>query len=163
MGQPRFALVLEAIKRLIEAYRSEKGLWDLFGHEDGTVAWTKFDGTDIFGSSSGLPTYTREDRAAALDMRNILVQKYPELRRHANIGRMPYNAAFHAETTVLLRAARANGGTLAGRTLEVFVDGRLCNNCNPVLPKVGLELGNPTVTFIDHTGKSLTMRNGKWD
>jgi len=159
----RFALVLEVIKRLIEAYRSENGLWDLFGHEEGTVAWTEFNGTDIYGSSSGLPTYTRVDRAAALEMRNILVQKYPELKGRDNIGQMPINAIFHAETTVLLRAARANGGTLAGRTLEVFVDGRLCNNCKPVLPKVGLELGNPTVTFIDHTGKSLTMRNGKWN
>jgi hypothetical protein len=159
----RFALALEVIKRLIEAYRSENGFWDLFGHKDGTVAWIKLNGADIYGSNSDLPTYTRVDRAAALEMRNILVQKYPELKGRDSIGQMPINAIFHAETTALLRAARANGGTLAGRTLEVFVDGRLCNNCKPVLPKVGLEVGNPTVTFIDHTGKSLTMRNGRWD
>jgi hypothetical protein len=91
------------------------------------------------------------------------VKKYPEMAKSDNIGKMPINAIFHAETTALLRAARANGGTLAGRTLEVFVDGLVCNNCADVLPKVGLELGNPTVTFIERTGKSLTMRNGKWD
>jgi hypothetical protein len=30
------------------------------------------------------------------------------------------------------------------------------------LPKLGLELGNPTVTFIDHAGLGLTMRDGRW-
>jgi hypothetical protein len=75
---------------------------------------------------------------------------------------MPNNTLFHAETTVLLRAARENGGTLAGRMLEVYSDRELCNNCKIVLPKVGLELGNPTVTFIDDAGRRLTMRDGIW-
>jgi hypothetical protein len=159
----RFALALEVIKRLIEAYRSENGLWDLFGHKIGTVAWTKFNGTDIYGSNSKSPTYTRIDRAAAEEMRSILMQRYPRLMSTENIGQIPNDAVFHAETTLLLRAARANGGTLAGRTLEVFVDGRVCNKCESILPKVGLELGNPTVTFIGPKGSTRTMRNGSWD
>jgi hypothetical protein len=74
---------------------------------------------------------------------------------------MPNNAVFHAETTVLLRAARENGGALAGRTLEIYVDGEVCNNCEIVLPKVAFELGNPTVTVIDNVGRTLTMRDGE--
>ena len=75
---------------------------------------------------------------------------------------MPSNALFHAETTVLLRAARRYGGTLAGRTLTVFGDTRMCNNCEDVLPYVGLELGNPTVTFVDPNGSTRTMHDGAW-
>ena len=163
--RPGFSLpfFLEVAKRVIEAYRSEHGPWDLFGHKRGTVTWTRFDGIDFFGSNSQSPTYTRADRAAAFEMRARLLEKYPELAKSDNVGQMPSNAVFHAETTVLLRAARQNGGTLAGRTLEIFGDDLVCNNCKVILPKLGLELGNPTVTFIDHTGQSLTMRNGKWD
>jgi hypothetical protein len=79
-----------------------------------------------------------------------------------NIGQKPNDAVFHAETTILLRAAKENGGTLAGRSLEVFGDRPLCANCKEVLPYVGLELGNPTVTFIDSTKTSRTMRDGTW-
>jgi hypothetical protein len=75
---------------------------------------------------------------------------------------MPNDALFHAETTVLLRAARQAGGTLAGRTLAVHVDGKLCNNCEAVLPYVGLEVGNPTVTFVDPNGLAKTIRDGAW-
>jgi hypothetical protein len=75
---------------------------------------------------------------------------------------MPKDALFHAETTVLLRAALKAGGTLAGRALTVHVDGKLCNNCEAALPYVGLELGNPTVTFIDPKGLTKTMRSGGW-
>jgi hypothetical protein len=74
---------------------------------------------------------------------------------------MPLNAFYHAETNVLLRAARQHGGSLAGRTLEVFGDRALCNNCKKVLPYVGLELGNPTVTFIEPDGTRWTMRDGR--
>jgi hypothetical protein len=79
-----------------------------------------------------------------------------------NIGLMPNNALFHAETTVLLRAARQSGGSLAGRTLTVFGDTRMCSNCEYVLPCVGLELGNPTVTFVDPDGSIRMMRDGSW-
>lgn len=70
--------------------------------------------------------------------------------------------SFMRKRRVLLRAARENGGSLAGRTLEVFADGKMCNNCELVLPKVGLELGNPTVTFIGPNGAARTMRDGMW-
>jgi hypothetical protein len=85
-----------------------------------------------------------------------------EFRSAERVGRKPNDALFHAETTVLLRAAREKGGSLAGRTLTVHVDDKLCNNCQIVLPYVGLELGNPTVTFIDPNGLEKTMRDGAW-
>lgn len=75
---------------------------------------------------------------------------------------MPKDALFHAETTVLLRAARQNGGTLEGRTLTVYGDTETCNNCKAVLPYVRLELGNPTVKFVDPDGSTMTMRDGAW-
>jgi hypothetical protein len=31
-----------------------------------------------------------------------------------------------------------------------------------LLPYIGLELGNPTVTFVDPDGSSRTMRDGSW-
>jgi hypothetical protein len=155
-------LVLEAAKRLIKAYRSEHGLWDLFDVKEGTVAFTELDGTKVFGANSTSPAYTSADEAAAIKMRKSLVEKYPDKFSTEHFGRMPKDALFHAETTVLLRAAREKGGTLAGRTLTVHVDGKLCNNCERVLPCVGLELGNPTVTFIDPNGLTRTMRDGAW-
>jgi hypothetical protein len=33
----------------------------------------------------------------------------------------------------------------------------MCYSCDKVLPKIGLELGNPTVTFIGPTGIIGTM------
>jgi hypothetical protein len=113
----------------IEAYRSKHGLWDLFGHKTGAVTWLKFNEKDIFGSNSKSHLYTSIDNAAAVAMRSILLQKYPELFKSDNIGQMPANAVFHAEVTVLLRAARENRGTLAGLTLEVVSDRDICNNC----------------------------------
>ena len=112
--------------------------------------------------SSNSPTYTRADRLAAKGMRDTLIEKYPEVMDTDNVGRRSNDAVFHAETTVLLRAARANGGTLAGQTLEVFGDRPLRPSCREILPHVGLELGNPTVTFIDSTGLRQTIRSGAW-
>ena len=79
-----------------------------------------------------------------------------------NLGQKPNDALFHGETTVLLRAAKERGGTLAGQTLTVFTDRELCNSCERVLPYVGLELGNPTVTLVDPDGSTMTMRDGAW-
>ena len=155
-------LALEVATRVIKAYRSENGLWDLFGRKDGTVTVTTLNGSDIFGSNSGSPTYTSQDRIAAEGMRNALIEKYPGIMDSENIGRRPNDALFHAETTVLLRAARENGGTLAGQTLEVFGDKPLCYSCRKVLPYVGLELGNPEITFVDSTGLRWTIHNGTW-
>jgi hypothetical protein len=54
---------------------------------------------------------------------------------------------------------------LAGKILDVIVDNKMCNQCmeTEVLPKLGLELGNPTVTYIDKLRRIKTMRNGRWD
>jgi hypothetical protein len=155
-------LALQLAKRLIDAYRSENFLSDLFGRKDGTVTYANIDGKDIFGSNSTSPTYTSRDDAAARDMREVLLQKYPDLMESDNIGRRPNDALFHAETTILLRAARENGGTLAGRTLEVFADNPMCRSCDVVLPLLGKEIGNPTVTFVDPFGARVTMHNGAW-
>jgi hypothetical protein len=152
----------EVARRVIEVYRSENGLKDLFGRNQGTVAFTTINGSNVFGSNSNSPTYTTTDRGAAERLRDILMEKYPEVMDAGNVGGMPKNALFHAETTVLLRAARANHGTLEGQTLEVRVDNAMCNNCRRILPYVGLELGNPTVTFLGPKGRIHRMRNGSW-
>jgi len=156
------AIAAELAKRAMEAYRSENGLRDLFGRRDGTVSYTELNGKQIFGSNSTSPTYTARDRAAADNMRDELIRDYPELFNRDNIGQMPNNALYHAETTALLRAARENDGTLAGQTLEVRVDNPMCNNCDTVLPYVGLRLGNPTVTFVDSNNMTNTMHDGRW-
>jgi len=156
-------LLVQTAKRMIEAFRSEKGLYDLFGHEQGTVGWTNKDGVDTFGSSSTLPSYTAEDQRAAEEMRQTLVEKYPEVMKSDNIGERPNNALFHAETTVLLRAAKENGGTLANQRFEVVIDRPMCSSCDTVLPLVGKELGNPVVTFVGPKGTTKTMHNGTWD
>lgn len=154
------SIAVELAKRVIEAYRSENGLWDLFGHKDGAV--TSQPSTEEICSNSSSPTYTSVDRAAAVRLRKVLSEKYPDKFATNNIGRMPSDALFHAETTVLLRAARQSGGLLTGRTLTVFGDTVFCNNCRDLLPYIGLELGNPTVTFVDPNGSSRTMRDGSW-
>jgi len=163
----RIRLALETARKLIDAFRSENGLWDLFGRRDGAVTVTTIDGKDIYGSNSGLPMYRAIDRAEADNLRSTLFEKYPQLREKyphladSDSG-MPLNALYHAETNVLVRAAREHGGSLAGRTLEIFGDRRLCNNCDVVLPYVGLEIGNPTVTFVGPNGARRTMRDGRW-
>jgi type II secretory pathway pseudopilin PulG len=156
------AVLAEMARRAIEAYRSENGLRDLFGRHDGTVSYTTINGKDIFGSNSTSPTYEASDRAAADSMRDILINNYPEVVNSENIGRMPNNALYHAETTALLRAAQQNGGTLSGQSLDILVDSEMCNNCDVVLPYLGLELGNPRVTFTDSRGARSTMHNGRW-
>jgi hypothetical protein len=156
-----FAIAAKLAKRLIDDYRA-KNRTDLFGPEPGAVVVTSIDGENIFGPSSGAGEYTPEDRDAAEKLRAKLVEKHPEVFARGNLGQMPKNALFHGETTVLLRAAKKRGGTLAGQTLTVFTDRELCNNCEPVLPYVGLELGNPTVTFVDPDGSTMRMRDGAW-
>lgn len=117
-----------------------------------------------FGVNSNAPEslYTSSDFAGAIGMRSSVVEERPELGESANLGHMPLNALFHAETTSLLRAARANGGTLEGQEVEVHVDGTICNNCGDILPRVIRRLGNPTVKFIDQLGYYGTVANGDW-
>ncbi len=156
------AIFTETAKRAIENYRKGEGLRDLFGRNDGAVAVTDIDGKQIFGSNSTSPTYNSADRAEADRLRSSYLKANGEPVSSTSNGLMPTNAFYHAETTTLTRAARASGGTLAGRTLDVYGDTRMCNNCDSVLPFVGLELGNPTVTFIEPGGKTKTMRDGAW-
>lgn len=70
--------------------------------------------------------------------------------------------ASHAETAGMVRAAEKNGGTLAGKTVTVTINRPMCRHRETVLPKVRLELGNPTVTFIEPSGRVRIMRDGDW-
>jgi hypothetical protein len=151
---------------LIDAYRREQGM-DLFGEpiwsrEQNTLATCRVGDIPLMGMNSGAITYTQQDQAAAERTRDALVLGYPTVMNTRQIGGFPNDALFHAETTCLLRAARANGGTLADQTIEVHVDRPMCISCRKVLPSLGLELGNPTVTFFDPDGSVRTMRDGAW-
>jgi hypothetical protein len=158
----RAHIALEVAKRLIDAFRSENGLRDLFKSPIGTVSVTEIDGKHIFGSNSGAPSYLDKDFREAVAVRDRLIAKYPSIMQTENVGQKPNDAIFHAEANVLLRAARENAGTLAGRSIEVHTDSKMCNSCPEVLPKLGLELGNPTVTFVGPRGERRTMRDGRW-
>jgi hypothetical protein len=152
----------------IHIYRSANNSLDLFGKptwptNTGTVAVTQVEGKLYFGVNSGAPGYRAADRLAADSLRWELYSRDTNTGRSENIGSIPYNSAYHAESTVLQRAARDNGGSLAGRYLEVHVDRDMCTSCNTMLPRLGLQLGNPTVTFVStRTGLRSTMRNGEW-
>jgi hypothetical protein len=163
LGPKAFAAIgLEVAKRAIEVYRKTNNLMDLFGNRIGTVSYTEFKGQIIYGSNSTSPTYTSGDRREALRLRDVLMEKYPDVMKTDDIGRRPNDALFHAEANALMRAARANSGTLAGQTITIHSDRPLCPSCSTALPYVGLELGNPTVTFVGPSGKAKTMRDGRW-
>ena len=145
------------IQRAIDAYRAQHNM----PPGDGTVAHALIDGKPVFGVNSTGSGYTVDDRMDATALRDLLINKYPDVMRTDNIGYMPNNALYHAETTLLLRAARDAGGNLNGRTIEMRVDRRLCDSCDVVLPVITRELGNPTIILRD-TIKTLTIRNGRW-
>jgi hypothetical protein len=160
-------LPLFLARKLIEAVYRELASWDLFGENNSdkvTVAVTRIEGRDFSGTSSKYGDWTAIDDAEVRRLQTVLVQRFPHQARGRALTQYPLGVLYHAETNVLLRAARANGGTLAGRTLEVFVDGVTCNNCRRVLGHVGHALGNPTVTFINsRTGRVMgVVRNGRW-
>ena len=156
----RIKLALEATYKLIEAFRSENGLRDLLGDKKGAVTYAEIDGKQFFGTNRKSGLFDSTDRRDTDILRDRLLTKYPEKFNEDNIGQMPANALYHAETNILVRIARENGGTLAGQRLVVVGDRQLCNNCETVLPLVGLELGNPTVTFFDPRGRVGTIRDG---
>src|SRR4051794_28646159 len=151
----------------IDAYRSINNMPDLFGRADwpqdkGTVAVGKIDGQVYFGVNSGAPGYSDVDWNRAAATRDYLADKYPEMKL-ANMGRVPNEALFHAESTILLRAASDSGGSLANRSIEIQVDRRVCYSCGEVLTKLGLELGDPYVVYVERgTGVRNAMWNGKW-
>ncbi len=152
----------------IDAYRSINNGPDLFGrpmwpYDRDTVAAGEVDGKVYFGMNSTAPGYSNSDLNRALDARDTLIAKYPKDMNIDDIGRTPNNSLFHAESTILLRAARDNGGSLANRSMEIYVDREVCDSCGKALTKLGLELGNPYVVFIERdTGLRNEMWNGKW-
>jgi hypothetical protein len=154
--------------KLIALYRERNSMPDLFDQptwrlDKGTVAVTKIDGLPEFGINSKAPGYERVDTESADTARRLLIETHPDEMKWRNIGQKPNDSVYHAESTVLLRAARRYGGTLEGRTLEVQVDRDMCPSCDKVLPLLGQELGNPTVTYINmRTGERATMQDGKW-
>jgi hypothetical protein len=150
--------------KLIDAFRKATDVPDFFDRisSDRTVAVSNIGGEDIFGSSSKWPSYTDADDRDATQMRDILIDKHPDVMNTQNIGQAPNNALFHAESNILMRAARKYDGSLAGKEFDVYVDRPMCNSCRKVLPLLSRELGNPTVRFIDKSGTMLMLRGGSW-
>lgn len=155
-------------QQLIEIYRAQRNSptlfpWPSWPFDKDVVGVTILDRLPIFGTNSDAPPYTSEDRRAADVARDKAIAENPELARK-NLGWIPMDGLYHAETTTLLRAARANGGSLEGRTFEIHVDARMCDSsCQKVLPIVGRQVGNPTVIFIDKFGTRNVLRGGRWD
>jgi hypothetical protein len=137
------AMALKLALRAIEDYRWREKLWDLFHQKEGAVAVTTIDGEDIFGINSDSSAYTSKDDIEARKLRDILVKKYPTKFSSENLGKMPNNALFHAETTVLLKAAKRNGGTLAGRTLTVYGDSKTATIATACCPMSDWNWGIP--------------------
>jgi hypothetical protein len=159
-------LTQESPQDLMEVFRESQGM-DLLGdpiwsRAQHTVALCKVDDMPFLGINSDAPTYTGADRAAAENLRSTLIEKYPETMSTDNVGQFPNDSLFHAEVTCLLRAAHANGGSLEGRTVVMHVDRTMCDRCEKVLPLVGLELGDPMVTFVDPNEEISVMHNGTW-
>jgi len=64
-----------------------------------------------------------------------MIPKYRDTMGRGHPGWAPNDALFHAEVTVLLRAAGENGGTLAGKSLVIFIDKSMCPSCRLLLPR----------------------------
>lgn len=153
-------------KARLNDYRTHYGMIDLgdraaVAKPEGTAAITYLDRAPIFGINSSSLAYTNSDRDRANNLLGVLVRQNPDIFWEDRISWIPNIAVYHAETTVLLRAAAASGGSLEGRDLTVYVDRVLCRDCEKVLPYVGLQLGNPTVRFIDPYGIIKEMRDGR--
>lgn len=149
---------------VISTYRVITGMPDAAGgsSSNGTVAFASVDGQPVIGVNSDAPGYTMSDELTARNMRARLIEHYPDIMATGNVGWRPNDALFHAEANALLRVAELQGGSLAGRTIEMHVDRWLCFSCETVLPYVGLQVGNPTVRIIDGRGETWIMRDGVW-
>lgn len=160
-------LAQQSPSQLIHTYRTLNNSIDLFGGETwprnrDTVAIATLGRTPFTGVSLSAPTYTLRDREAACRAVEALAVRYPETMNTRNFGGLPNNALYHAEATILLRVARAHRGSLAEQRFEVHTDREMCLSCEKVLPLLGRELGNPTVTFVSPSGARNTMRDGRW-
>lgn len=163
----RWGAAVEVLRLAIEAFSRENLLRNLFGETAPVVAITSLDDRHIFGLNSDIShfsdLYTDKDRALADQFRDNMLVKYPDTMNSENIGWKPNDALYHAEATVLLRAWEQNGGTLEGKELLVVVNEKMCEpSCRRVLPKLGLELGDPRVTFVDDHGRVRIMKKGEW-
>jgi hypothetical protein len=116
----------------------------------------------FLGVNSAAQKYSFRDLQEAERLRRTLIEKHPLVMSTDNISQFPNDALFHSEMTCLMRAARANGGTLRDQTVEMTVDRDMCESCKRILPLIGLELGNPTVKFVDPRGSIRVMRDGSW-
>jgi hypothetical protein len=116
----------------------------------------------IEGDIAAAEGEAREAETRLFELAQQPPENYPTVMNTEKIGGFPNNAVFHAEATCLLRAARVNGGSLAGQTIEVQADRAICGSCRTVLPYIGLQLGNPTVIFTDPSGRVRIMRDGIW-
>jgi hypothetical protein len=153
---------------LIERYREVNERPDLFGNpqwksDKGTVAVGIIDGVPVFGVNSTAPTSSASDLSLAASWRDHLIRRYPDDFATRNIGQKPNDALYHAEAMVLMRAAIRNGGSLKGRTLKIYTDREMCDSCDIALPFLGMEMGNPKVTFVNlKNNQNYTMHGGRW-
>ncbi len=126
---------------------------------DGTLAVAEIGDQVFVGANSASPGYTLADEAAAKAIRGVLIQKYPDIMKTRNIGQKPNNALFHAEATLLLRAARAHGGNLAGQSVTIRIDRRMCDSCDKVLPYIIEQLGSPSLRVVQPNGNVLRLQS----
>ena len=96
-----------------------------------------------------------------MHFRDQLIEQHPEVMNTRSRGLKPNDFVFHAEATLLLRAWRQNGGSLAGKIFIVRTDREICKSCEYGLPLLGKQLGNPTVRFISPSGQTMTIKNGE--
>ena len=161
--RPGSSLLPPTTTEVISAYRSITGMPNETGgrSSNGTIAFALVDGQPAaIGVNSDAPSYVVRDEVLAMEMRARLIERYPDVMATGNIGYKPNDALFHAEANALLRAAEPYGGSLAGRTIEMRVDRRLCDSCAAVLPPLAAQIGNPTVRIFDGTGALWIMRDG---
>ena len=152
---------------LITQYRQILGVPPIQGSQarskaDGTIALGEMDGKLYFGVNSSSPGYTTTDEKMATAMRDVMIEAYPEIMSTTNRGWKPNDALYHAEATMLLRAATKNGGKLTGKTITIRVDRNLCGSCEIVLPALSEKLGNPRIEIIGPNGGKWILVNGKW-
>jgi hypothetical protein len=138
-------LARQPAESLIDAYRQQQGL-DLLGEpvwsrDANTVAVCTVDNVPYVGINSQALTYTNADRSAAEQLRDVIVS----CRSH-----------------VPVESCKSKWWELEGRVIEMSVDRVMCPSCRTVLPSIGLELGNPTVRFVDPGGSVRIMRDGTW-
>lgn len=153
--------------RLLEAYRRSNAPPDMFAHpwsrKSNTVAVaTPGEGQIFFGTNSRAPTYPNRDKLTARQTVRTMREEFPTVMNRQNAGGAPNNALFHAESTILLRMRDGYGGTLAGLTFRVTADRRMCTACELVLPRLGMHLGNPRVSYYDGAGLQGIMHHNEW-